>query len=41
MRTTHTREAMEALDRADPLREFREQFFIPEGLIYLDATRWA
>ena len=36
--TTHTREAMEALDRADPLRNFRNQFVIPEGLIYLDGN---
>ncbi|HEX8533754.1 MAG TPA: kynureninase [Allosphingosinicella sp.] len=27
-----------ALDAADPLRAFRERFFIPEGLIYLDGN---
>ena len=38
MTATHTREAMERLDRADPLRAFREQFVVPEDLIYLDGN---
>ena len=33
-----TREALIAKDLADPLRRFREQFIIPEGLIYLDGN---
>lgn len=28
----------EALDAADPLREFRERFALPEGVIYLDGN---
>jgi kynureninase len=28
----------EALDRADPLRAFREEFVLPEGLAYLDGN---
>lgn len=28
----------EALDAADPLREFRERFMLPEGVIYLDGN---
>jgi kynureninase len=28
----------EALDRADPLRQFRERFALPEGTIYLDGN---
>lgn len=30
--------ALEALDRADPLAVFREQFRLPAGLIYLDGN---
>ena len=33
-----TREAFSARDRDDPLRRFRDQFVIPEGLIYLDGN---
>lgn len=38
MTKIHTRAAMEALDRADPLRQFRERFLIPDSLIYLDGN---
>ena len=31
-------EAARALDRADPLRAFRERFDLPEGVIYLDGN---
>lgn len=33
-----TREDCLALDRADPLRPLREQFSVPEGVIYLDGN---
>ena len=34
----YTREAMAARDRSDPLRAFRDQFVIPDGLVYLDGN---
>jgi kynureninase len=33
-----TRGDLELLDRADPLRSFRDRFAIPEGVIYLDGN---
>ncbi len=33
-----TRDAMQALDRTDPLGAFRDRFVIPEGLVYLDGN---
>ncbi len=33
-----SREAAAQLDTADPLAEFRERFFLPEGQIYLDGN---
>ena len=33
-----TRADLEALDRADSLRDFRDRFAIPEGVIYLDGN---
>jgi len=35
---TLTRQSLEALDRADPLRGFRERFELPESVIYLDGN---
>ena len=32
------RQELEALDRADPLRDFRAQFDLPAGVIYLDGN---
>jgi kynureninase len=34
----HSRAACEALDRADPLAPLRDQFDLPEGVIYLDGN---
>ena len=33
-----TREACVARDSADPLRDFRDRFVLPEGIIYLDGN---
>ncbi|HEX8258083.1 MAG TPA: kynureninase [Allosphingosinicella sp.] len=33
-----TRDEARALDAADALRPFRERFFLPEGLVYLDGN---
>ena len=33
-----TRDELEALDRADPLREFRARFELPAGVVYLDGN---
>jgi kynureninase len=33
-----TLEQVRALDAADPLRPFRDRFFLPEGIIYLDGN---
>ncbi len=33
-----TRQALETLDREDPLASFREEFMLPDGLIYLDGN---
>lgn len=35
---TITRADLEALDRADPLAPFRDEFVLPEGVIYLDGN---
>ncbi|EKZ98527.1 Kynureninase, L-Kynurenine hydrolase, partial [Cupriavidus sp. HMR-1] len=36
--TTLTRAHCQTLDRDDPLRALREQFALPEGVIYLDGN---
>jgi kynureninase len=33
-----TRSDLEQLDRADPLASFRDEFFLPEGIIYLNGN---
>jgi kynureninase len=33
-----TRDEARALDRADPLARFREQFVLPDRVIYLDGN---
>ncbi|HEY4069200.1 MAG TPA: kynureninase [Burkholderiaceae bacterium] len=38
MTTTMTRAACLALDAADPLRTLRDEFTLPEGVIYLDGN---
>ncbi len=35
---TRTRSELEALDRNDPLAAFRDEFFLPEGVIYLNGN---
>ena len=35
---TLTRDDCAAIDRADPLATLREQFHLPEGLVYLDGN---
>ncbi len=35
---THTLVELRALDRADPLRPFRDRFVLPEGILYLDGN---
>lgn len=35
---TLSREAVEALDRDDPLAPFRERFALPQGVVYLDGN---
>ena len=35
---TLTRQSLEALDRDDPLRGFRERFELPENVVYLDGN---
>ena len=31
-------DTIRAMDAADPLREFRERFELPEGVVYLDGN---
>src|SRR3569623_131894 len=38
MTNSITRADLEALDRADPLRAFRDRFDLPENIIYLDGN---
>ncbi|HEV7703842.1 MAG TPA: kynureninase [Gemmatimonadaceae bacterium] len=38
MNKSITRGDLEALDRADPLRSFRNRFFLPDGVVYLDGN---
>ncbi len=33
-----TRAELEALDRADPLASFRDEFVLPDGIVYLDGN---
>lgn len=33
-----TREALAAMDASDPLAHFKEQFYIPEGVLYFDGN---
>ncbi len=33
-----TRADLQALDRADPLGQFRDEFILPEGVVYLDGN---
>lgn len=35
---TLTREALQALDASDPLATFRDQFYVPEGVLYFDGN---
>jgi kynureninase len=35
-----TSKALSALDREDALAPFRDQFDLPEGVIYLDGNGW-
>lgn len=38
METVVGREALELLDQQDPLDSFREQFLLPDGVLYLDGN---
>lgn len=33
-----TRNGLEQMDRMDPLRSFRQEFLVPEGIVYLDGN---